>query len=627
MRRFASLFVILIAAPLMAFGPADRTASTHWALVIGITDYIEFDDVEGGDLPGAEHDARAVRDVLVMGKGFPEENVKMLLNQDATRAAIESGITDWLVTNARPGDNVVIFFAGHGSQMWDESGDEPDGLDETLAPADVSPTSTDFDISDDTFNEWLSMLPAGNVLVILDNCNSGTGTRSVTPFSRGRLLGRDVNGIEKPATVSRRALPGQDDESGFDADGARVLELAAAEPFQQAVDAFFPAEDGAEPFHGGAFTTYLVRELWRAPADASYEDAFDRAYEALKRNRFQQDPQLSEDVGMKDLPLFFVEGADGDAIDGAIPITSVSGSSAELAGGMALGLTRGSLLETEAGARLVVEAVGQRTTSVSIASGSVSEGDRARLTAFRYSTAPLLVNLGSADSEAIAALRSALGDDTGVRLIEDENTFSHLIIRRQGQETRIVGSDGFIRHDGLPIGAEAGQALAEALQREAAAKRLADMDNPGQRFGVELEISGGMTDLGLGETLTFTVRSERAGYVTLVDLGTDGTVAMLIPNGDQPSLRIEAGRSLTYPSSDSGVELMALEPAGRGMVRVFVTAEPLGIRIGDGETYAYGGAEFAQVVTEAVKQVVGSQDGAVRIDSWATASIVYDIHN
>jgi len=102
---------------------------------------------------------------------------------------------------------------------------------------------------------------------------------------------------------------------------------------------------------------------------------------------------------------------------------------------------------------------------------------------------------------------------------------------------------------------------------------------------------------------------------------------MLIPNGDQPSLRIEAGRSLTYPSSDSGVELMALEPAGRGMVRVFVTAEPLGIRIGDGETYAYGGTEFAQVVTEAVKQVVGSQDGAVRLDSWATASIVYDIHN
>ena len=30
-------------------------------------------------------------------------------------------------------DIATIFYAGHGSQMWDESGDEDDGLDETLA--------------------------------------------------------------------------------------------------------------------------------------------------------------------------------------------------------------------------------------------------------------------------------------------------------------------------------------------------------------------------------------------------------------------------------------------------------------------------------------------------------------
>lgn len=72
-----------------------------------------------------------------MRGGFPESNVRMLLNHDATRDAIEDGITDWLVGNARPGDSVVIFYAGHGSQMWDEDGDEDDGLDETIAPADV----------------------------------------------------------------------------------------------------------------------------------------------------------------------------------------------------------------------------------------------------------------------------------------------------------------------------------------------------------------------------------------------------------------------------------------------------------------------------------------------------------
>ena len=42
-----------------------------------------------------------------------------------------------------------------------------------------------------------------------------------------------------------------------------------------------------------------MRQLWRAPADATYEEVFEAAYEALKRNRFQQDPVMSEDVPLK----------------------------------------------------------------------------------------------------------------------------------------------------------------------------------------------------------------------------------------------------------------------------------------------------------------------------------------
>ena len=65
MRRFAPLAATLAAVPLLAFGPAERIAPTHWAVIIGISDYIHYDDVTGGDLPGAEHDARGMRDVLL----------------------------------------------------------------------------------------------------------------------------------------------------------------------------------------------------------------------------------------------------------------------------------------------------------------------------------------------------------------------------------------------------------------------------------------------------------------------------------------------------------------------------------------------------------------------------------
>ena len=624
--RIRRILAMAAALPLLAFGPQERTASTHWALIVGISDYIHFEDVEGGDLPGAEHDARRMRDALVVARGFPEDNVRMLLNHDATKAAIQEGVTGWLVQNARPGDNVVIFFAGHGSQMWDEDGDEDDGLDETLAPADVLAGSTDLDISDDEFNVWLGMLPTDNVLVVLDNCNSGTGTRDVTPFSRGRLLGRDIDALERPEGAARRALPGQGlDETGFDVGRARVLEFAAAQPDQIAVDAFFPESDGREAFHGGAFTTFLVQQLWKAPAEATYEQVFRDAREALKRNRFQQDPFLSEDVTLKDRPLFFVEGASSARSQLALPVISVDGRTAELGAGLALGMTRGSVFETDSGARLIVSDVRQRSTSVAVVSGSVVEGERARLVAHVYTTSPLLVNVASVETRLAETLAAAVVGAPAIRLVEDENSFGHLLVRRRGDELRVIGADGFARHEGLGTSPADMQELASILRKESAAKSLGDMDNPAQTFDFDLRLLGGRTSFGLGEDIAFIIESARDGYVTLIDLGTDGTVAMLIPNGDDPSMRIRAGERIEYPGPD--LAFTALEPVGSGMVRAFVTAEPLDITIPPGELYVAGGEEFAAELAEALKRAAGVDGDAVRLDTWGTASVVYEITN
>lgn len=630
MSRLAPPLVRLAAlaatVPLLAFGPGERVAPTHWAFVIGISDYINLEDVEGGDLPGAEHDARRVRDVLVMRSGFPEENVRMVVNQEATKAAIQEGITGWLVQNARPGDNVVIWYSGHGSQMWDEDGDEDDGLDETLAPADVLPNSTEFDISDDEFNDWLGMLPTDNVIVFLDSCNSGTGTRDVTPFSRGRLLDRDMDAIERPAAAARRALPGQQqDESGFDAGRTRVLELAAAQPFQVAVDAFFPEADGRDAFHGGAFTTFMVQQLWKAPDDVTYEEVFEDAYEALKRNRFQQDPYISEDVDLKSMPLFFVDGATAGRGDMALPVTATGNGTAQLGAGLALGLTPGSVFETEDGARLVVSNVGQRTTRTDVVSGSVSEGDRARLVSYAYADSPLLVNVAAVETRLADALATALSDAPSIRLLENETDFSHLLVRRRGDELRVIGSDGFPRHEGIGVEPAHMAELADILRKESAAKSLGDMENPAQGFGFDLRLVGDRTSFGLGEELAFVMESDRDGYVTLVDVGTDGTVAVLIPNAEDPSMTIRAGRPLRYPEGD--LAFVAQPPAGGGMVRAFLTREPIEIDIPRGEIYALGGADFAEEIARAIKDAAGRDGDAVRLDSWGTASVVYEITN
>lgn len=57
-------FLVLAAVTLfVAFGPVERTAPSKSALVVGISDYIQFSDEIGGDLSGAVGDARAMADV------------------------------------------------------------------------------------------------------------------------------------------------------------------------------------------------------------------------------------------------------------------------------------------------------------------------------------------------------------------------------------------------------------------------------------------------------------------------------------------------------------------------------------------------------------------------------------
>ncbi|MDH5760580.1 MAG: caspase family protein, partial [Gemmatimonadota bacterium] len=571
-----ALAVAALTGTLLASAPVEHAAPTRWAFIVGIGDYVHFEDVEGGDLPGAAHDARAMRDVLVGRYGFPEENVRLLLDRDATRAAMEEGITGWLAERVRPGDNVVVFFAGHGSQVWDDSGDEDDGLDETLAPADVLPDSPELDITDDEFNRWLATIPTDNVVVVLDHCNSGTATRAVTPFSRARRLGRDVQALPRPPGAGRRALPGRGtDPSGFDGTGARVLELAAAQADQAAVEAFFPGGEGAEAFHGGAFTTFLVRRLWRAPAGATYLDVFTEVRQALRHERFQQDPHISDEGSLGSSPLFSVDGGGPSAARASLTLESVEGDRGTLDGGLTLGVSPGAVFETASGAMMVVESARPDRSSVRMVTGTARNGEQAALTGLRFSVDPLRVGVAGLDSESAAALENELAASPGVDVVDgDPAAFSHLVVQRRGTTLQVVGSDGWIRHRDIPAGAEGAPALARILRQEGVAKTLADMENPAPAFQVSLALGGARTSLGLGETVSFHVTSERDGHLTLVDLGTDGTVVVLFPNAHHPSAFIRAGETLSFPTEEMDFELTVLPPAGRGVVRAFVTSRP-----------------------------------------------------
>lgn len=100
----------------------------------------------------------------------------------------------WLVQDAKPGDNLLFFFAGHGGQSRDTDGDEEDGQDEHICPViqgqhpkfaaalEGSLEREEADdllgrpISDDEiFEQMLKDLPEGvRLTTIFDACHSQT---------------------------------------------------------------------------------------------------------------------------------------------------------------------------------------------------------------------------------------------------------------------------------------------------------------------------------------------------------------------------------------------------------------------------------------------------------------------
>lgn len=599
-------------------------APERWAVLVGISDYINLGDEVGGDLPGAERDALAMRDVLVGRWGFPEDNVLLLLNADATRAAIEDALTRWLPARVDADDHVVFYFAGHGSQIWDENGDEDDGLDETIAPADVDLTDPSMDIVDEVLGEWLRSLPTTDVVYIHDNCSAATGTRAATPFSRARSLGRDPAALRGAPSAATRSASRTPDESGFDMEGSEILELAASQPNQVAVDVLFDGGDGVEPFHGGAFTTFLVRELWQAPAGTTYRQVFASVSRELERNRFEQDPWIASTPGTA-RPLFQPTAGEVETAEEAgIPVTEVSGDQVRLGAGAASGLVPGAELSVGETGRVRITSVQRDRARATILAGSMVDGDRAVLVAVPPASPRLVVSVAGVDTGTLEGLREVQGlEESGILLQEDPDAYAQLLLTRRGTDVRVLGQDGYTRHV-VAAGPRGSEDLAAALIQEAAALAVAQLENPGQTFGVEVSMLGNPRDLGLGETVRFSVLSGASGYLTLLDVGTDGAVTLLYPNPYEPGMRIEAGRVVDFPSDAMGFEIVAQPPRGRGLVRALVTPEPLFTNVLD--DFVSGGPEVADALRTALFNVAGTTDsGAIQLDSWGTAALVYEI--
>jgi uncharacterized caspase-like protein len=372
-------------------------------------------------LPGPPNDARAMATMLSRRYGFPARNVCTLLNEQATVAAFEDAWERALVARARAGDTAVFYFAGHGSQMTDDSGDEPSGMDQTLVLHD-SRTGRVTDLRDDRLNQLLARLykKTSNVVVIADSCNSG----SVTRGAAGRALARTI-----PA-------PGQTaPASGFVA-GASWM--PATLPGLVALSAAADGTSALEVDGHGVFTDALIQVLNQPGSTLTYAQLA-RQVPGLMAARSPQVPYFQgklsrEAFGASTLPRPI-----------AWEVTRVAGATVELAGAPMPGLGANAELRvfdprgrkedfgdpTKAKATLLVKAVqGLTATATRLSPGpAVAPGDLA-----------LLARPGDGASQVTVRLRPAT--EAGGLLEPRAQALRAAIARSRDAKAAVTATDG-----------------------------------------------------------------------------------------------------------------------------------------------------------------------------------------
>jgi uncharacterized caspase-like protein/cytochrome c-type biogenesis protein CcmH/NrfG len=95
-------------------GAALDGSGRQWAVVIGVSQYRNVP--QQAQLRFAHRDAQEFARFLTSPNGgsFPPEQIRLLLNENATLAAMRTALGTWLPRSAGPNDTIYIYFAGHG---------------------------------------------------------------------------------------------------------------------------------------------------------------------------------------------------------------------------------------------------------------------------------------------------------------------------------------------------------------------------------------------------------------------------------------------------------------------------------------------------------------------------------
>jgi len=241
-----------------------------FAVIVGINHY----STPGMDLSGCVNDANNIKKFLIECCGFEETDIKMLLDNQATKKNI-LGHLEWLVSKSGPGVELFYHHSGHGTQVFDTSGDESDQLDEVLVPH-------DHDWNDPLIDDYLAAIFAklhkdAFLSMICDTCHSGSITKDIV---RNIAMPKDM------AAKAKGKIPSRVNKFGRKDDGTqRHILLSGCRDDQTSSEAVIGG------VRQGALT-YNFLKVARGPT-MSWRETHAEIIKTMKNSGWRQEPVLS----------------------------------------------------------------------------------------------------------------------------------------------------------------------------------------------------------------------------------------------------------------------------------------------------------------------------------------------
>ena len=261
--------------------------ATKRALLIGIGTY------QSGRLGTSADRDRYYMTQILNQQQF--DDIKILSDNQATAIGIRRALRE-LIYRCQPGDKVVLHYAGHGTQLSDQNGDEQDHYDEALIPYDapqsdkVYRTKPDPFIRDDEIAIFLSQVrdmlgPTGHILLVIDACHAGTLTRGQarirTDHYRSKKVSNPSVGISGWLDVIPAFMRGK---------SGKVILMAASQADEENTETFDDEKEAV-----GSLTYAFSRAMSSVSNKDTYQSLFGRVKTELRRKVTDQIPTLEGD--------------------------------------------------------------------------------------------------------------------------------------------------------------------------------------------------------------------------------------------------------------------------------------------------------------------------------------------